>query len=228
MGRSDRARGTRRAAAVPTVLLTLLALVALAGCQDIPEDASKAAFCKAGQRFSALQKVPFAQGQDAVDKLADVGTPSDIDSAARAGFVELIDRMNDSEDAGDFRRRTATMDKQERAHLLALDTYIQGACSDRVPSDASRADFCAAGKAFARAQQDDASFPKAKEAIAELVKIGTPQTMNAAARLGFIELIDRMNSSTDAPGYAELTRTINPTERDHLDALDAYIKKTCR
>lgn len=226
MGTTDRARRCRRTAAVLPGLL--LAVMVITGCQDIPEDASKSAFCTAGQRFSALQKVPFSQGREAVDKLAEVGTPSDIDPAAREGFVELIERMNDSEDAGDFRRRTATMDKDERAHLLALDTYIQGACSDRVPSNASRADFCSAGQAFAKAQNDDASFPKAKEAVAQLVKIGTPENMNAAARLGFIELIDRMNSSTDAPAYDELTRTINPTERDHLDALDAYIKKTCR
>ena len=37
-----------------------------------------------------------------------------------------------------------------------------------------------------------------------------------------------MNSSASQSAYDEMTGSISDAERSHLDALDAYIKKTCR
>lgn len=220
----DSSNGRRRYAVAALVLAAALGLSACGG-DDIPTDASKQDFCHAGERFSALQKVPFAEGQEAVEALGEVGTPSDIDAKARSGFTELIERMSTAEDAADFRQRTKSMTEDERDHLFALDTYIQGTCSDRVPAAASEADFCVSGKKFAAAPDD--AFAARKAAIIQLAQVGTPESIGAEARLGFIELIDRMNNSQVAIDYQELTRTMSPTEKDYLEALDAYIRKTC-
>ncbi|HET6153155.1 MAG TPA: hypothetical protein VFE15_09365 [Marmoricola sp.] len=117
-------------------LVVLLAVVILgvgvSGCQHVPKDASKQAFCSAGEKFSELDKATFAQGRSAIKRLADVGTPPNIDSSARAGFVELVDRMQSAHNAEDFRHRTRTMSSSQRKHLLALDSYIQKTCTSTI------------------------------------------------------------------------------------------------
>jgi hypothetical protein len=105
---------------------------AVAGCSHIPQDASKKEFCTAGEQFSALDKATFAQGRAAIKRLAGIGTPPDIDASARKGFVELVSRMDDADNAEDFRHRTRTMNRSERKHLLDLDTYIQKTCVQAV------------------------------------------------------------------------------------------------
>ncbi|WP_354437820.1 hypothetical protein [Marmoricola sp. OAE513] len=207
------------------VLVLLLGAVVLTSCSRVPKDATKEDFCTAGEKFSALQKVPFSEGQKAVDRLADIGTPKDIDDSARDGFTELIDRMNDSDDAADFIRRTRTMTDDERKHLLALDTYIQGTCSDRLPATASRSAFCAPGKDIPALNK--ATYEAARTTVASLMQVGTPNDIPAGARLATIELIDRMNASKDADDFAEATRTMNDAERSHYKALVAYARKTC-
>lgn len=107
----------------------LLGTVLLAGCQNIPEDASTQDFCEAGERYSALRDVTFAKALQVSKQLAEVGTPADIDASARAGFVELIERMEAAENGADFRERTVGMSEKERQHLLDLDTYIQKTCA---------------------------------------------------------------------------------------------------
>jgi hypothetical protein len=197
----------------------------LTGCMTIAEHASRAAFCTAGQQFSALQRVPFRQAQQATDRLGQVGTPADIDAAARAGFVELIDRMDSSSNAADFRKRTRSMDQSERDHLFALDTYIQGTCSDRVPSNATKAAFCAVGKSYLKLQA--AQFNTAKAGVDQLAKVGMPSGADAGARLGFIELIDRINSSRDGADFGDRSNALTADQTSHLTALDSYIKLTC-
>lgn len=110
----------------------MVTAVLLAGCQSIPEDADVAAFCTAGKRYSELRDVSFAEAVKVSEQLADVGTPANIDASARAGFVELIDRMGQAENGADFRKRTLGMTASERKHLLDLDTYIQKTCSQAV------------------------------------------------------------------------------------------------
>jgi hypothetical protein len=216
---------SKRLRTLLTVAALVLAGLGLAACSHVPEDASKAAFCEAGQKFSALQKVTFARGQDAIERLAKVGTPADIDSDARAGFVELIDRMRASDNAGDFRERTRTMSEAQRDHLFALDTYIQGTCSDRVPLSATKAAFCSARAAYARLTP--AQFSAAQAAVAKLAQVGTPDDINASARLGFIEVIDRVNSSQSAEDFAAAVKAMTTAEKDHVKALDDYTQTTC-
>lgn len=204
-------------------LLTAVASIGLAGCQSIPDDAAKAPFCQAGERFSALQNVPFSEGEAAIKALADVGTPADIDKPAREGFVELVDRMDASKDAADFRSRSQKLTLKEEEHLQALTVYIQRTC---VLANAATADFCVAGKVFAASR--NGTFEERRSALDALVKVGAPPDINPSARLGLIELVDRMNSSKSNEELDALTRDISSVEREHLVALDDFIKKTCR
>lgn len=213
----------RRGRSAVLALLTAVAAVGLTGCQHIPKDASKAAFCQAGERFSALQDVPFSQGQAAIKALADVGTPGDIDRAARAGFVELVDRMNSSDDAAEFLKKSQHLSAKESEHRTALTVYIQLTC---VLGNASTADFCVAGKVFAATR--NGPFEERRTALDTLVKVGAPPDISPAARLGLIELVDRMTASKSTEQLDELTRKISPDERDHLVALDEFIKTACK
>lgn len=111
------------------VVPAMVCTVVLAGCQSIPEDADTKDFCNAGERYSELRDVSFAEAVKVSKQLAEVGTPADIDASARAGFVELIDRMDAAKNGADFRKRTLTMNEDERKHLLDLDTYIQKTCA---------------------------------------------------------------------------------------------------
>lgn len=207
-------------------LVTALALVlslGLTGCQKIPDSASKADFCQAGERFSALQDVPFSEGQAAIRELADVGTPADIDPAGRAGFEELVDRMESSKNAADFLKKSQKLSIEESEHRTALTVYIQLTC---LLATASTADFCVAGKIFAATRNGE--FEARKAALDDLVKVGAPPDIRPAARVGLIELVDRMNAADSNSELDELTRAISPAEREHLEALDAYIKRACR
>lgn len=204
-------------------LVTVVTAGTLTGCQKIPEDASKAAFCQAGERFSALNDVPFSEGQAAIKALADVGTPADIDKPARKGFVELVDRMNSSDDAAEFLKKSQSLNTEEAANRSALTVYIQLTC---VLANASTADFCVAGKVFAATRNGE--FEARKSTLDALVKVGAPPDIPPAARLGLIELVDRMNASDSNQELDELTRSINPDEREHLVALDDFIKTACK
>ena len=113
----------RRLAAV--VGLSAATLV-LAGCQSIPQDADVAAFCSEGEKFSASTN--WADGVRAAKKLQETGTPQGIGKSARSGFVELVDRVLDSESGGDFRSRTKSLSEAERKHLVALSDYIKKTC----------------------------------------------------------------------------------------------------
>jgi len=111
----------------------MVSAVALAGCGSIPDDATEKAFCSAGEKYSELRDVSFAEAVKVSRQLAEVGTPANIDASARAGFVELIDRMDAAKNGADFRKRTLNMNEKERKHLLDLDTYIQKTCAQTVP-----------------------------------------------------------------------------------------------
>ncbi|WP_148046055.1 hypothetical protein [Nocardioides marmoriginsengisoli] len=96
------------------------------GCTEVPKAAAKEDFCAAGAAFSGSKG--FKNGLKAARRLAAVGTPNDIEASARAGFVELVERMVDSKDGPDFRGRTRNLSSAESKHLLDLDTYIQATC----------------------------------------------------------------------------------------------------
>lgn len=111
------------------VAATVLSLLTLSGCgQEIPRAADPKEFCSAGEQYSALRQVPYAEALEAGDRLAEVGTPVGIDKPARQGFEELISRMKDSSDAAEFRQRTRDMSAAEKRRLMALDSFIQRVC----------------------------------------------------------------------------------------------------
>lgn len=213
----------RRGRVAALALLTAFSAAVLTGCEDIPEDASKADFCLAGERYTALTNVPFSEGEAAIKALADVGTPSDIDKPARQGFVELVDRMNSSDDAAEFRQKSENLSAEEGEHRTALTVYIQLTC---LLAPASTADFCVAGKVFAATR--NGAFEERRAALGALVNVGAPPDISPAARLGLIELVDRMNASDSNEKLDERTRGISPDEREHLVALDDFIKKACK
>lgn len=109
-----------------TFVALLLAAPMLAGCSSIPENASVKDFCTEGEKFSASTN--FSDGIKAAKRLQEVGTPSGIGADARTGFVELVERMLDSENGGDFRARTKKLTAEERKHLVALSNYIRKTC----------------------------------------------------------------------------------------------------
>lgn len=104
----------------------LLAMLALAGCQDVPENASKKEFCSEGEKFSA--STTFEQGVKAAERLAEVGTPAGIPKSARLGFVELIERVTESKNGAEFKKKTKELSDEEGKHLMDLSAYIDKTC----------------------------------------------------------------------------------------------------
>ena len=91
----------KRVAAVTAPLLLALSLTACGGgASGAPDDASKEDFCEA---FTSTPEGGDSDDVDANidaahdygDKLADVGTPSDIDGDARDGFEAYVDAIKD-------------------------------------------------------------------------------------------------------------------------------------
>ncbi|MCW2857515.1 MAG: hypothetical protein JWR52_3130 [Marmoricola sp.] len=109
-------------------LLVLLAVPVLAGCQSVPSNASVKAFCSSGDRFSASTR--FDQGVAAAKNLAKVGTPVGINADARAGFIELINRVTSAHDGNDFTTKSRKLTVDEQKHLVALTNYIAKTCTD--------------------------------------------------------------------------------------------------
>lgn len=80
-----------------------LMTVSLAACgskssSDAPTDASKADFCSAWKSVAssvtgASDEAAFNSLQDAVKKLKDVGTPSEITPDARAGYEVVVNAI---------------------------------------------------------------------------------------------------------------------------------------
>ena len=116
---------------VTPFLLAVVAAPLLAGCQSVPSDASVKAFCASGEQFSASTK--FAQGVAAAKHLAKVGTPAGINADARAGFIELINRVTGAHDGNDFLKRSRKLTVEEQKHLAALSVYITKTCAGSGP-----------------------------------------------------------------------------------------------
>ncbi|MCW2755578.1 MAG: hypothetical protein JWQ32_2989 [Marmoricola sp.] len=108
-------------------LLVVLAVPVLAGCQSVPSNASVKAFCSSGDRFSASTR--FDQGVAAAKNLAKVGTPAGINADARAGFIELINRVTGAHDGNDFIKQAKKLTVDEQKHLAALTVYIDKTCT---------------------------------------------------------------------------------------------------
>jgi hypothetical protein len=111
---------------VTPFLLALVAVPVLAGCQSVPTDASVKEFCASGEQFSAATR--FDQGVASARHLAKVGTPTGIDAGARAGFIELINRVTSARDGNDFTKQSKKLTSEEQNHLAALNDYIRKTC----------------------------------------------------------------------------------------------------
>ncbi len=108
-------------------LLALIAVPLLAGCKSVPTNATVKDFCASGERFSASTR--FDQGVAAANHLAKVGTPRGISADARAGFIELINRVTGAHDSKDFVKKTNSLNVDEQRHLAALSEYITKTCA---------------------------------------------------------------------------------------------------
>lgn len=225
--------GLRRGRYVTWAVLTVAVVLAFTGCSkpevlggglsnSIPKDASRADFCRAGENFSALKDVPFSEGEAAAKVLEETGTPDDIDKSARAGFVELVQRMNDSDDAGEFLRKSQNLGTKAAQNRTALTVYIQLTC---MLANASTADFCTAGESFAAVR--NGKFEDRKSALQALLRVGAPPDISPDARQGVIELMDRMSEASSNEELDKLTRQLDADQREHLVALDEFIKRAC-
>lgn len=117
---------------VTPLLLALVAVPLLAGCKSVPNNATVKAFCASGERFSASTR--FDQGVAAAKDLAKVGTPHGINADARAGFIELINRVTGARDGKDFIKQTNNLNADEKRHLAALSDYIAKTCDTSGPT----------------------------------------------------------------------------------------------
>ncbi|MBO9519890.1 MAG: hypothetical protein J7518_00015 [Nocardioidaceae bacterium] len=106
--------------------VTLSPILVGCGQADIPTNASTRDFCGEGEKFSA--STSFKEGVAAAEKLGEVGTPKNITAGARAGFVELVERVTGSDSGADFKKKQAKLTKAEATHLADLNEYIQKTC----------------------------------------------------------------------------------------------------
>lgn len=105
-----------------------------AGGGGSPTDASKASFCRTFDQLRA-----DATPQDAAAELAEVGTPSGIDSGARHGFEVLVDHLrqlpDDAKDA-DLTAMAQDLKPGDEADVESFLTYYADECG-RIPTGGS-------------------------------------------------------------------------------------------
>ncbi|HWJ81748.1 MAG TPA: hypothetical protein VNS55_05880 [Nocardioides sp.] len=140
-------RFKRPAAALGAAAVLAFSLTACGGGGggSAPDDASKDDFCKAwNDAFTPLASLEGDANQDqldkfkdAVDNLADVGTPSDISDDQRKGFEVFVDAVDDislddfNSDSGDD---IPGVSKDDQAKVQDFVQWAFTDCTD-VPSD---------------------------------------------------------------------------------------------
>lgn len=99
-----------------------------AGGSGAPTNASKTSFCKT---FTALGA--DTTPKQAADKLAEIGTPSGIDSGARHGFEVLIDHLralpDDAKDS-DLTGMAKGLKAGDQTDVVSFLTYYTDECQD--------------------------------------------------------------------------------------------------
>jgi hypothetical protein len=103
---------------VRTGSAAVLAAVCLGACGGSPDDASAEDFCEVWteNRGGSVEDV-----HDAADRLEDVGTPEDIDDAARDGFVVFVDVLADVEEGDREAMDQAAADETGLAELYGIE-----------------------------------------------------------------------------------------------------------
>jgi hypothetical protein len=116
----------------------LLLATTLTGCGGSPGDASADEFCAV---WAADSGNTVDAAHDRAKALDDVGTPDDIDDAARSGFEVFVDQLGDVDEAQlrelDQVAADAAglaevygIDEDDAADVLAFFAYANGACAD--------------------------------------------------------------------------------------------------
>jgi hypothetical protein len=110
------------------------------------------------------------------------------------------------------------------AACAALMTSVALAgCGGGIPKDASVKDFCKAGDKFSSATKFGAGVTAAEG----LRGTGTPKKIPADARNGFEVVVDLVTGAKDTKDLQKRFKKLSVKDRKSMDALDAYIKKTC-
>jgi hypothetical protein len=107
--------------------------------------------------------------------------------------------------------------------LLAASLALGlGGCG-RIPTSASKKDFCSAGERFSAST----TFKQGVAAAKDLQKTGTPSNIPKSARRGFVELVSRVLDAKDGQDFLKKNKKLTEAQGKDLMALTAYIKKTC-
>jgi hypothetical protein len=111
-----------------------------------PADASESEFCDTFTKFtedmagSSDQKTSdqIKTAKDAVDKLAEVGTPKGIPADARDGFeifIDTIKGIDDNASQEDLQSIDSDLSKTENDKVTAFTTYYSDTCAPAAPSE---------------------------------------------------------------------------------------------
>jgi len=115
----------------------VLAALSLAACGGSPDDASAEDFCDVwtDDRGNTVEDV-----HEAAETLEDVGTPEDIEDAARDGFTVFVEVLADvDQDVIDAMEEVSAetglvdlygIDEDEAADVLAFFEYANSTCVD--------------------------------------------------------------------------------------------------
>jgi hypothetical protein len=101
----------------------------------------------------------------------------------------------------------------------ALSLLAAAACG----SSTTVEDFCRAGDGFAKATEFDAGVKAAKR----LEDTGTPDGIPEHARKGFDVVVGLVADAEDQADLEKRYSALTKSQKDTVDALDAYIAKTC-
>ncbi len=116
----------------------VLAALSLAACGGAPDDAGAEEFCATWTdgRGGTVDEVHAS-----AERLEEVGTPEDVDDAARAGFEVFVDALSevDRDDLESLEQAAADesslaeiygITEDEAADIMAFFEYANGTCSE--------------------------------------------------------------------------------------------------
>jgi hypothetical protein len=106
---------------------------------------------------------------------------------------------------------------------FASGAVLVGCGSAGIPADASVKDFCTASNKFATVTK----FADGVKAADKLHDTGTPKSVPADARSGFELVVRLVTDSKNQAGLEKSYNKLTDAEKKSVDALDAYITKTC-
>lgn len=120
--------------------------------------------------------------------------------------------------------------------LLVLGGAVT-ACGGDAPADASVEDFCggltAVGEAYGEVDPEaptEEQVSGIKEAVADLVDIGTPEDISDDAREGFDLVTGSVADLDDDASVEELEQAgeeFSGSDEEKADAFDEYVEQTC-